>query len=112
MSDTVTLKHALHTLPERYEFFYDGQAVAKDGLLTLPVDNVNHIRAAFFRGYNMTPDGERLVTFDDLNRYIAEGQTAKSAEDTDDKSTNTRGFSTPENRVRKSKSNRSKKVSE
>lgn len=111
MSKTVTLKHSLHTLPERYEFFYDGQAVAKDGLLTLPVDNVNHIRAAFFRGYNLTTDGERLVTFDDLDNYI-ESQTAKSAEvKNEQEDTNSGGFSTDKNRVRKSKSNRRKKVS-
>lgn len=111
MSKTVTLKHALHTLPERYEFFYDGQAIARDGLLTLPVDNVNHIRAAFFRGYNLTPEGERLVTFDDLDNYI-ESQTAKSAEvNNEQKGTNPRGFSTPEDRVRKSKSNSRQKVS-
>lgn len=111
MSKTVTLKHALHTLPERYEFFYDGQAVAKDGLLTLPVENISQVRAAFFRGYNLTADGERLVTFTDLDEYI-ESQTAKSAKDSNEqKSTNSRGFSTPENRVRKSKSNSRKKVS-
>ena len=103
MSNTVTLKHAFHTLPERYEFFYDGQAVAKDGLLTLPVDNVNHIRAAFFRGYNLTTDGERLVTFADLDEYIAQSQkttktvkTAKSArKSSKNESSNSGGFSTP-----------------
>lgn len=111
MSKTVTLKHAIHALPERYEFFYDGQAVAYDGLLTLPVDDVNHIRAAFFRGYTLTTDGERLVTFDDLDNYI-ERQTAESAEgNSNDKSSDSRGFSTDKNRIRQSKSNRRKKVS-
>lgn len=79
MSNTVTLKHVTHTVPARYEFFYDGQAVARDGLLTLPAEQVSHLRAAFFRGYQLTQDGRRLASFQELDQYVAE-QTAMSAE--------------------------------
>jgi len=107
MSDTVTLKHALHTLPVRREPFYDGHGVAYDGLITLPIANISHVRAAFFRGYNHTPEGERLVTFQDLDAYIERvaapkpaPQTAKSAKETTDESTDNRGQSTDTDRVR------------
>jgi hypothetical protein len=79
METTVTLKHVIHRLPLRIENFYDGVAVARDGLLTLPAEQVQHLRAAFFRGYQDTEDGRRLVDMIDLDQYIAE-QTAKSAE--------------------------------
>jgi hypothetical protein len=79
MSNTVTLRHVNHTLPLRVENFYDGHAVARDGLLTLPAEQVTHLQAAYFRGYQYTPDGKWLADIPSLDRYIAE-QTAKSAE--------------------------------
>ena len=70
MSNTVTLKHVTHTVPARYEYFYDGQAVARDGLLTLPAEQVSQLRAAYFRGYQDTPEGKRLANFQELDEYI------------------------------------------
>ena len=70
MVKTVTLKHGRDRLPMRMEFFYDGQAVARNGLLTLPVDNMVHIKAAFFRGYQYTPEGMWLHTVPEVEEYI------------------------------------------
>ena len=72
--NTVTLKHVLHTMPRRFEPFYDGHTFAIDGVVTLPRENVNQIRAVFHRGYRLTVDGRWLNTFQELDSYIAQSE--------------------------------------
>jgi hypothetical protein len=74
----ISLRHNNHTLPNRVEPFYDGITVAVGGVITLDSSELEHLRAAYFRGYNTTMDGKRLYGFTDLDAYIA-SETAKSA---------------------------------
>lgn len=114
MGKTVTLKHTLHRMKSRTEFFYDGIEVARDGLLTLPVDNFTRIEGAFFRGYQLTPEGRHLGR-GELDGYVREAaaevspdpepvQTAESAEEeTTDEGIDDRRQSDTEHRVRSRK---------
>ncbi len=81
----ISLRHNNHTLPQRVESFYDGLAVAVDGVLTLDSSELTHLQAAYFRGYNTTMDGRRLNGFTDLDAYITEtmhgGQVQKGLEE-------------------------------
>lgn len=95
---------------------YDGMYESFDGLVTLPVDNVNHIRALWFRGYQLTPEGQSIRNFQELDAYIAEvaaqedaPQTAKSQE-VDDESIDTGRQPTTTDRVRESESPSRKKT--
>lgn len=109
----------------RMEFFYDGQAVARYGLLTLPVSNETHIKAAFFRGYQYTPEGVWLKTVPEVFAYIRtlEGNkpeptpaepvmTAVSAEVTTDESDDTGRQSDTTDRVRSRKRKSRKETTE
>jgi hypothetical protein len=82
--DTVRLRHGTWTdyvtMPDRLEPFYDGRAVAHNGIVELPVGQPTWIRAAFLRGYNLTPDGRRMFTFLDLDNEVAR-QTAEQPEE-------------------------------
>jgi|WetSurMetagenome_2_1015567.scaffolds.fasta_scaffold1192280_2 hypothetical protein len=100
MSD-ITLRHSVHSMPVRVEYFYDGLAVARDGLISIPAENREHIRAAFFRGYQDTHDGRRLNDFQELDSYIDEQatKTAKSAE-VDHEGSDTRRQSTTKHGIR------------
>jgi hypothetical protein len=117
MSKTVTLRHMSSILSVKVEYFYDGQAVARDGLLTLPVNHEQHLKAAYFRGYQKTPEGKWLRGFEDLMEYVREvaapkpapveavpvTQTAESAEEVTDESNDDGGQSPTTDRVRSSK---------
>lgn len=72
MSNTIQLRHVSHSVPFRIEFFYDGFARSENGVVSIDSSKIQHIRAAFFRGYQITPEGRRLNNFADLDRYIAE----------------------------------------
>jgi hypothetical protein len=70
MGQTITLKHGMHTLPRRAEYFYNGFYIAEKGLLTLPAENEAEIHAAMLRGYNCLPDGTRIWDFNQLRELI------------------------------------------
>lgn len=115
---TVTLKHNYHTLPRRAEPVYDGWYEAFDGLVTLPIDNVNHVRALWFRGYQTTPEGQSIRDFVQLDEYLARvaaeesaPKTAESAEVTDEGNDTGRQPDT-EHRVRSRKRKSRKKTTE
>jgi hypothetical protein len=74
----ISLRHSNHRLHQRVEPFYDGIAVAIDGVITIDSSELTHLQAAYFRGYNTTMDGRRLHGFTDLDAYVAY-MTAESA---------------------------------
>lgn len=77
MSKTVTLKHFRFRDPKRIVYFYDGLAVAENGLLTLPAEKKVWIDRAFnLLGYNHTPEGQKLFSYNDLRQEV-QRQTAK-----------------------------------
>lgn len=80
MGTTVQLQHMTHRVPKRVETFYDGIAVARDGLISIESHKLSHLRAAYFRGYQRTPDGRWLSGFADLDRYV-DSLSAESAEE-------------------------------
>lgn len=76
MGKTVTLKHFRFRDPKRIVYFYDGLAVAEEGLLTLPAEEEIWIKRAFnLLGYNETPAGQKMFTLHDLQAEI-QRQTA------------------------------------
>lgn len=83
MGTPVTLKHLTHSLPVKHEYFYDGLVIARDGFISIDSDNINHLRAAYFRGYQQTPKGKWLSGFEELDRYVSI-VTAKSAREHDE----------------------------
>lgn len=77
MGKMISLRHVSHTLPARVEPFYDGLVVAIDGIISIDSENMEHLRAAYFRGYQNTPEGKWLNGFQELDTYVS-GLTAKS----------------------------------
>lgn len=76
MGKTVTLKHFRFRDPKRIVYFYDGLAVAEEGLLSLPAEKKVWIDRAFnLLGYNQRPDGTPMFTYGDLQAEI-QRQTA------------------------------------
>lgn len=72
MVRTITLKHGNHSLPQRFEPFYDGgHIVAENGYATVPAEDETHLHVLMLRGYNLTAEGQRLFDFNDLRAYIA-----------------------------------------
>lgn len=115
---TVTLKHVYHTLPYRFEPVYDGVYEARDGLVTLPIDNVNHVRALWFRGYQQTPEGQSLRNFVELDSYLERVAAEESAPEratepeVTDESIDTGRQPDTEHRVRSRKRKSRKKATE
>lgn len=71
MGKTVTLKHFRFRDAKRVVYFYDGFAVAEQGLITLPLDKPVWIKRAFnLLGYNQTPEGKKLFNSTDLQQEI------------------------------------------
>jgi hypothetical protein len=68
---TVSLKHVTHKAPRKFIFFYDGLAIAENGVVTLPADEIVHIRTVMGKGYRMTMDGRKLLSYRELDEYIA-----------------------------------------
>lgn len=68
---TVTLRHVTSKAPRHVIFFYDGLAVAKNGEVTLPADEIVHIRTVMGKGYRLTKDGRRIGSHKELDEYIA-----------------------------------------
>ncbi len=77
MGKMISLKHLTHTLPFKVEPFYDGLAVAENGVISIDSEQMEHIRAAYFRGYQNTTEDKWLNGFEELKNYV-EGLTAKS----------------------------------
>lgn len=98
MTDTVTLRYSRSVVPMKAVYFYDGFLVARDGLLTLPLDHPHWIRRAFVNGYNNAPNGDRLWNMMDVQAEI-ERQTAESAKE-ENESFNGGRQPKPTNRVR------------
>jgi hypothetical protein len=87
----IKLQHAMHKVPQRVEAFYDGLAVAVDGLIELDANEINQIRAAYFRGYNTTPDGRWLSGFQELDDYVASAKSEEEGHEPRKKGTHSRG---------------------
>lgn len=66
--------------PKKLVTFYDGVAVAENGLLTIPVEKRTWWERAWrLLGYNLTPEGSPLFSLQDLEAEVSR-QTAESAE--------------------------------
>lgn len=92
MGKMISLKHVSHSVPRRIEYFYDGLVVAENGIISIDSDHPEHIRAAYFRGYQDTLSGRRLDNFQELDSYVL-SETAKSerTQNVKQKGTDSRG---------------------
>lgn len=61
--NTVKLKHAIARHGNKVVHFYDGMLIAYDGIIEVPVDREHWIKRLWMTGYNLTPSGERLWTW-------------------------------------------------
>lgn len=76
MARTIRLKHTLYTLPEYVEYFYDGQAVVKNGVIELPADNPTWLQRAWIVGYRLDPEtGKEIADW----RTLLVDESAESA---------------------------------
>lgn len=99
MGTTVTLRHGTFKGRRTPVHFYDGHLFAEDGLLTIPANKDRWIKTAFYDGYNLTPEGERLWNLEALRDYVA--LTTESAKDKNEGSSSGRQPTTKD-RVRES----------
>lgn len=53
--DTVSLKHTIWNTGIRTVYFYEGEAVARDGVITLPRSKPEWIQRAWVLGYQLDP---------------------------------------------------------
>lgn len=79
MSSVVTLHHPTLRVDGFVVHSYDGFVQANGGVADIPADDLLMIETVFRKGFNLSPDGRRLWTTDDLWTEV-ERQTAKSAD--------------------------------
>lgn len=60
METVVKLKHATSMLPERWEHFYDGFVIARNGVVEVPSYRDVWLKQLYYRGYRCTLDGRYL----------------------------------------------------
>lgn len=63
---SVRLRNSYQFYGKRIEYFYDGILVAEDAILEIPADHEPWIRRAWQLGYNKSPSGERLWTWQNV----------------------------------------------
>lgn len=68
---SVKLQHVSHKLPIKFEFMYDGQVVAYDGVAELKPDELRWARPLYYKGYQNRPDGTWMATQMDMEAEIA-----------------------------------------
>jgi hypothetical protein len=62
----VSLRHTIWKEGERVVHFYDGQLIAKDGVVTIPSDNPAWIRRAWILGYRLDPETNEDIRIEDI----------------------------------------------
>jgi hypothetical protein len=62
----VSLKHTIHSAPEKTVYFYDGELIAKDGVIKIPADRPEWIRRAWVLGYRLDPKTGENTRIEDL----------------------------------------------
>jgi hypothetical protein len=70
--NTVKLKHAIARHGKRVEHFYDGILMAEDGIIEIPIDREPWIKRSWITGYNLSPSGKRLWTWQHVLEEIQE----------------------------------------
>lgn len=72
-------------------FFYDGELESHDGVLDVPNNRPEWVRAAWVKGYRLDPKTEEFLTYDVVEARIAD--SAKSAGEKDGTNSRRRGRS-------------------
>ncbi len=85
----VKLLHLSLRTGEHTVHFYDGELKAEDGVLDVPNDKPEWIRAAWTQGFRLDPKDETFMTFDVVEGRVA-AESAKSAGAKDGKDTSRR----------------------
>lgn len=84
MSEVIRLKHQYRSnMPLRVQYFYDGRAEVKYGVIELPVDKPAWIDRAFMIGFRCDPESGRVLTLLEV-RALARGDSAESTGETDE----------------------------
>lgn len=80
MADTILLKHQNKSnMPMRIQYFYDGRAVVRFGVIELPVEKSAWIDRAFMMGFRLDPETDRPLELADIRR-MANGQVVIAPE--------------------------------
>jgi len=120
MAETILLKHQNKSnMPLRIQYFYDGRATVRFGVIELPVDKAAWIDRAFMMGYRLDPETDRPYELGEIRRLAlgqvviapAEQESAESAGE-DVEGTDVGGLPVGEDGVRESEQPRDEGVSE
>lgn len=87
------MKHTIWTEGEKTVYFYDGEIVAKDGVIKISKDQPERIKRAWILGYSLDPETDEHVRIEDL--VPTEVVSAESEGQDEEKSSNRRGRSAP-----------------
>ena len=79
MVATVTLKHTTWNQGEKTFYFYDGELIAKDGVLEIPADRPEWIQRAWIMGYRLDAEGKEVLFLNDLVSSEGEQNAKKSS---------------------------------
>ena len=72
MAETILLKHQNKSnMPMRIQYFYDGRAVVRFGVIELPVEKSAWIDRAFMMGFRLDPETDRPLELADIRRMAA-----------------------------------------
>ena len=80
-------------------FFYDGELESHDGVLEVPDNRPEWVRAAWVKGYRLDPKTEEFLTYDKIEAQLAD--SAESAGEKDGENTRSRGRTVPKDGIRK-----------
>lgn len=69
-------------------FFYDGELESHDGVVDVPNDRPEWVRAAWVKGYRLDPKTEEFLTYDVVEARLTD--SAESAGEKDGKGTRRR----------------------
>ncbi len=67
-------------------YFYDGELESHDGVLDVPNDRPEWVRAAWVKGYRLDPKTQEFLTYDVVEASLAD-DSAESAGEEDGKDT-------------------------
>lgn len=65
-SGDICLRHTVWSEGEKTVYFYEGELVAKDGVVCVPADRPEWVRRAWVLGYRLDPDSGENKRLEDL----------------------------------------------
>lgn len=91
MAETIFLKHQNRSnMPLRVQYFYDGRATVRFGVIELPVSKPAWIERAFIMGYRLDPETDRPFEIAEI-RAMAAGSPVVAPEPQAPESTESAG---------------------